>query len=196
MKPTHKYWELVGIVLERIVTNMELAQDSSQVSSLLGHFNSVRAPAISIRAYLAQIHNHANCSESCYILAFIYLDRLLQKNPGVILNSRNIHRLLLSAVVLAIKYSDDIYADNFIYARAGGVPLKEMNVLEFDMLKLLHYSLFIHADLYFQYLNELQLQAFRMSEEQSDAMQCEVQKSIHPVESMKTICSASEMCFE
>lgn len=196
MKPTHTHWELIGLVLERIVANMEQVQNPFQAANPLEHFNAVRIPAISIRAYLARIHQYADCSESCYILAFIYIDRLLQKNPGVVLSSRNIHRLLLSAVVLAIKYSDDIYADNLTYAKIGGVALEELNILERDMLRLLHYSLFTHADVYFQYLSELQLQGLKIGEELGEVMECQVQKPIHAVGSMKTICSAEEMCFE
>eukprot|EP00826_Nyctotherus_ovalis_P001020 TRINITY_DN1010_c0_g1_i12.p1 TRINITY_DN1010_c0_g1~~TRINITY_DN1010_c0_g1_i12.p1 ORF type:complete len:208 (+),score=35.06 TRINITY_DN1010_c0_g1_i12:105-728(+) len=198
-------WELIGTVLQRAVQNMEAAQDcgfESLHSSI--HFNAVRTPRISIADYLLRIHQYANCSDSCFILAFIYLDRLLQSNPEFALSNRSIHRLLLSAVVLAIKYSDDAYADNLTYAKIGGVSLSEMNTLEGEMLKLLQYNLFVDGELFSQYLSELQLQSQKIVGEEvlgEEAMECckEYSKPIRPISSttsMKTIASNNDIPYD
>lgn len=194
-------WELIGTVLEQVVENMETGQDVTSSSiDYTSHFNSIRIPGISIMAYLSRIHLYADCSDSCYILAFIYIDRLLQNNPGLALSYRNIHRLLLTAVLLAIKYSDDIYAENLTYAKIGGIQLDELNVLEVDMLKLLRYSLYVNNELYFQYANEIELQALKIREERSEGegMECydsdaKPIKTVSSVTSMRTIAFANEM---
>ena len=41
-------------------------------------FCGVRAPAVPLAGYLQRIFRYANCSASCYVLAFIYLERLMQ----------------------------------------------------------------------------------------------------------------------
>jgi hypothetical protein len=40
-------------------------------------FCGLRAPAIPLTSYLQRIFKYANCSPACYVLAFIYLERLL-----------------------------------------------------------------------------------------------------------------------
>lgn len=197
MDLNYSSWELIGIVLERIVKNMEYSAETVCSAS---NFNSVRIPTISICAYLNRIHQYSSCSDSCYILAFIYLDRLLQNNPGFTLSSRNVHRLILSAVVLAIKYSDDFYADNLTYAKIGGVPLVEMNRLEIDMLKLLHYNLYVDNELYFHYAHELQLQRQKVAEE-NEEMECNEEyskpiRSISSTTSIGTFSSVSEIPYD
>lgn len=204
MKPKLLSWELIGTVIEQVVDNMEAGQDiTTSSANYTSHFNSIRIPGISIMAYLSRIHFYADCSDSCYILAFIYIDRLLQNNPGLVLSYRNIHRLLLTAVLLAIKYSDDIYAENLAYAKIGGIPLDELNVLEVDMLKLLHYSLHVNSELYFQYANEVELQAQKIREEklEGEKMECcdsyaKPIKTVSSVTSMRTLGSANEMACD
>jgi hypothetical protein len=173
-------WELIGIVLEPIIKNMEITHHTN---NLPNYFNSVCVPAISIRSYLYRIKLYANSSDSCYILAFIYLDRLLQNDPGFILNNQNIHRLILSAVVLAIKYLDDYYPLS--------VSLEELNKLETVMLKLLHYNLHIDNKLYFQYNNELEVQRLNIEEMNWNE---ECVKPIRGVLGSETFCS--EMSYE
>ena len=41
-------------------------------------FCGQRPPAVPLAAYLARIFRYANCSPSCYVFAFIYLERLMQ----------------------------------------------------------------------------------------------------------------------
>jgi len=153
-------WELVARILERVVLNLEMSRSSGKGAQKLpvtpSRFDSSRVPGISIYDYMGRIHQYADCSESCYTLAFIYIDRVLQKNPSFVLTMRSAHRLVLTAVVLAIKYSDDIYADNVVYSKIGGVSLAEINSLEAEMLSLLQFNLYVNPQLYFQYLNELE----------------------------------------
>ncbi len=161
MQQSHKpeSWELVALILERVVSNLESARAASKKGSsgpaLVTRFDSSRVPGITIRDYVARIHQYADCSESCYTLAFVYIDRLLQKNPSFVLSMKSIHRLLLTSMVLAIKYSDDIYADNGVYAKIGGVSLIEANCLEAEMLAMLQFELYVSPQLYEQYTTEL-----------------------------------------
>jgi hypothetical protein len=58
---------------------------------------------------------------------------------------------MLSGVLLAIKYNEDDYYSNTFYGKVGGVSMKEINVLEFEFLKLLQYCLFVKKDIYKKY---------------------------------------------
>lgn len=147
--------EVVGCILERITDNMEANNDSPMVRNRHSSFDSVAIPAITVREYFARLYLHTDCSDSCYILCFIYLDRLLQSYPELKLSKRNIHRLILSTLILAIKYTEDRYYDNEVYAKIGGVSLKELNNLEVRMLFLLDYGLYVSNELFMEYVQAL-----------------------------------------
>lgn len=162
-------WELVALILERVVKNLEISHEANKAfcnsDAAPSCFDSSRVPGISIHDYMSRIHQYADCSDSCYTIAFIYIDRLLQKNPAFVLSMKSIHRLVITAVVLAIKYSDDIYADNVVYSKIGGVTLDELNSLERELMAFLRYELFVSPKTYEQYKNEIDEHYFSMQAE-------------------------------
>eukprot|EP00826_Nyctotherus_ovalis_P014860 TRINITY_DN1417_c0_g1_i1.p1 TRINITY_DN1417_c0_g1~~TRINITY_DN1417_c0_g1_i1.p1 ORF type:complete len:126 (-),score=5.54 TRINITY_DN1417_c0_g1_i1:137-514(-) len=118
---------------------------------------------------------YSGYSDSCFVLAFAYIDRLLQNNPGFILTKYNSHRIgfnevcinssinnanvnISSASPMQINYSEDNYFDNAVFARIGGISLPELNLLEIYTLLLLRHELYVDSELYFLYTQELQLQ--------------------------------------
>lgn len=85
----------------------------------------------------------------------MYIDQIIQTNPSFVVNSLNIHRLLITSVMLACKFFDDHYYHNAYYAKVGGVPLEEMNSLEVEFLFMTNFSLYVETEKYCQYYNEL-----------------------------------------
>jgi len=57
--------------------------------------------------------------------------------------AHNIHRLVLAALVVCSKYCDDACLTNAAYAQLGGVSLRELNVLEMELLNMLQWSVHI-----------------------------------------------------
>ncbi|GMF45827.1 unnamed protein product [Phytophthora fragariaefolia] len=117
-------------------------------------FEAFRAPGISVRDYLARIHKYASCSPECFVLALVYMDRLHQMQ-GFVLTELNVHRVVITSVVLAAKFFDDHYFNNAYYAKVGGVPCPEMNELEVEYLLLINFSLHVTSETYARYYNEL-----------------------------------------
>ncbi|XP_051121922.1 cyclin-U4-1 [Andrographis paniculata] len=97
-------------------------------------FHGLTRPTISVATYLERIFKYANCSPSCYIVAYVYLDRFTQRHPSLPINSFNVHRLLITSVMLSAKFLDDMYYNNAYYAKVGGISTTEMNFLEVDFL--------------------------------------------------------------
>ena len=58
-------------------------------------FDAERLPDIDIKSYLTRIVKFVSCSKNCFLVAMIYLDRLIAKRDFVI-SMRNIHRLLIT----------------------------------------------------------------------------------------------------
>jgi hypothetical protein len=61
----------------------------------------------------------------------------------------------MTALVVGIKYQDDEYYKNEFYAKVGGIPKQELNVLEAEFLKLLDFQLHVPTELYLNYRDKL-----------------------------------------
>ena len=174
-------------LLEHTVGQNERREAPPQSGEAGNLFCGQRPPAVPLAAYLARIFRYANCSPSCYVFAFIYLERLmqvraaagaararntfwlqhpventaqrpllrrgctasvsstpeltcllpvslLQNDPKLRITALSVHRLLITAVLVAAKFLDDSYFNNAYYAKVGGISLEEMNALELDFL--------------------------------------------------------------
>ncbi|KAK4592627.1 hypothetical protein RGQ29_016956 [Quercus rubra] len=119
-------------------------------------FHGLSRPTISIQSYLERIFKYANCSPSCYIVAYVYLDRFSQSQPALPVNSFNVHRLLITSVMVAAKFMDDIYYNNAYYAKVGGISTIEMNFLEVDFLFGLGFRLNVTPNTFHIYCSYLQ----------------------------------------
>lgn len=143
--------QVLAVVLERLVSaNSHLAQSPHEQT----HFHAQRAPAIGVLQYLERIHKYASCSKECFILALIYIDRLIQRN-NFLLTELNVHRVVITAVLLAAKFFDDAYYNNAYYAKVGGVLVEEMNNLECQFLFKIDFSLRVLPEVFEKYNAEL-----------------------------------------
>lgn len=143
--------QTLAYVVESLVEPSEYATVPYQH---LSKFEAFRAPGISIRDYLMRIHKYASCSPECFVLALVYIDRL-QRMQGFVLTELNVHRVVITSVVLAAKFFDDHYFNNAYYAKVGGVLCKEMNELEIEYLLLINFSLHVPTDTYARFYNDL-----------------------------------------
>lgn len=119
-------------------------------------FVASKIPDISFGNYFDRICKYLDVSPGCFIIAIIYLDRIIQRYKDTTLNPYNIHRLFFFAFWIAQKFFEDHYYKNKYGADVAGLSLAEFNVLELEFLYLLHFSLFIdkkrHFDYYFKAL--------------------------------------------
>lgn len=145
--------QTLAAVLDQVVKrNDKLPLNSNNVTI----FHALRPPTIAIRIYLERIAKYVNCSNECYVLALMYMDRMIQRNPDFFISSLNVHRLMISSVMLAAKFFDDTYYNNAFYARVGGVPTTELNNLEVEYLFMINFSLHVDTEEYERYRLELQ----------------------------------------
>lgn len=147
---------VLGAVLERLVKANEslVSVDTGQITK----FHALKAPSIGISQYLERIHKYASCSTECFILALIYIDRLIQVN-NFILTELNVHRVAITSILLAAKFFDDAYYNNAYYAKVGGVLVSEMNRLEVEFLFRINFALHVSPELYNKYHAELNAHA-------------------------------------
>lgn len=121
---------------------------------LLKSFTNKTIPSISIKDYLLRLSKHAKVNESTIILILIYIDRICKINH-FFLTYYNIHKMILAAFILAIKYNEENYYSMIFYSKLGGVYLSELKTLESEFLILIGYKLFVETKLFDKYYNDL-----------------------------------------
>ena len=70
-------------------------------------FHGQSAPAITIAKYLERVLKYSNSSPSCFVLAHIYMDRLLSQQRGLQLTTLTVHRLVVTSLMVAAKFYED-----------------------------------------------------------------------------------------
>ena len=140
--------------LEFIISEI-LTEISSQNSEVEFNpddpFSRQNPSKVTLQYFFGRIRRYSQIEKSTLIIILIYIDRVCITS-GIILNPHNIHRIILGCLILAIKYNEDVYYNNEYYAKIGGVPLDEINTLEYKSFELIEQNLFISDDIFEKYL--------------------------------------------
>ncbi|RZS24497.1 hypothetical protein BHM03_00057569 [Ensete ventricosum] len=80
----------------------------------LAAFRGTRAPGIGVGKYLERLWRYTGCSSSCFVVGFVYIDRAAHRHPASPVVSLNVHRLVLTSLLIASKVLDDKYAPSFL----------------------------------------------------------------------------------
>lgn len=113
-------------------------------------FFSVTKPDFSTEEYVRRLVHYAHCSPAAFVVMLIYLDRIAHRNQRLRITSFNLHRLLITSLMLACKFLDDQCFSTMHYAKAGGIPtVKEMNRLEIHFLSFLDYRLCVPTETFY-----------------------------------------------
>ena len=109
-----------------------------------------RLPSISVEDYINRIVKSTKMNISSLIISIIYIDKFCELN-GYILSMKNIHKILLTACLLSIKFNEDVNINTKYYANVAGIPVQDLNNLEFHLIVKLEFSLFVDYDIYQKY---------------------------------------------
>ena len=147
-----KMIEIISDLLNNICEENKVKSDS--INKNIKPFMTESIPSLSIKDYLIRLSQFTKINESTIILILIYIDRIGKINKFV-LTYRNIYKLILASMVIAIKYNEDNFYSSEVYAKLGGLSVPELNYLEFQFLILIKFSLFIEKDLFDKYYYNL-----------------------------------------
>ena len=138
----NKITQILEIVLKE---NESISTENTKIP-----LSSHNIPSISIKDYLHRIQYYTEAEESTFIIALIYIDRL--NNIGKIaLSPYNIHRIVFVAILLAIKYNEDLYFNFDYYALIAGISTKELKYLESEFTCLIKFTLYVEEEVYQSY---------------------------------------------
>lgn len=132
--PPKETIKMMTFLLEKVIkTNDELQQPNgerrkSASSSTCFHARSI--PSISIGAYLTRILKYCPCANECFLALLVYFDRMSKTNSsssssgsfhssgvGLRIDSYNIHRLIISGIMVASKLYSDVFFTNTRYSK-------------------------------------------------------------------------------
>ena len=162
--PNYDLIRAISITLTSILDTNKNLDDYKEIirSQSRQVFSATIIPAISIQDYLIRIQTYSNIEKSTLIICLIYIDRFCNK-AKVTLTYYNIHRILFSAILMSIKYNEDSFYDNKYYSQIAGVKVKELQILEYNFIKLLNCELYVSRELYDKY--QVYLENFKFDED-------------------------------
>ena len=101
---------------------------------------SNKIPKIKIEEYITRFFTFSKIEISTLILAYIYIKRFIDKE-NYIISFRNIFRLIMSCIILAIKFNENKVYKNTFYAKVGGFDVDDLNNLEYNVFSRLDFNL-------------------------------------------------------
>ena len=107
-------------------------------------------PTITIEDYIKRIYKCTKMNISSLINSIIYIDTFCEMNKYV-LSMHNIHRILLTSCLLSIKFNEDINVNTKYYAEVAGIPVQDLNNLEFYFIVKIRFSLLVDYYMYQKY---------------------------------------------
>ena len=113
-------------------------------------FSANSIPKISIYDYLIRIQTYSYIDKNTLIISLIYIDRICEL-CHITLTYYNIHRILFTSVIIAIKYNEDCFYDNKYYSEIAGVKLHELNNLENAFAQKCNFMFYISDDIFEKY---------------------------------------------
>ncbi|OBZ89152.1 PHO85 cyclin-like protein psl1, partial [Choanephora cucurbitarum] len=138
--PTKDTIKMMTFLLEKVMDAKE--EPPKQKLSTCFHARSI--PSISIHAYLMRILKYCPCANECFLAVLVYFDRISQS--AITIDPYNIHRLLISGIMVASKLYSDVFFTNTRYAKVGGLPVTELNRLELEFIAMNQFSLFVSME--------------------------------------------------
>ncbi|KAJ7756915.1 cyclin-domain-containing protein, partial [Mycena olivaceomarginata] len=114
-------------------------------------FEADSLPTISLEAYLMRILKYCPTSTEVFVSLLVYFDRMSRLSKATIghtlvIDSYNIHRLLIAGVTVASKFTSDIVYTNTRWAKVGGLSQAELNELELLFMCLNDFRFLIPRD--------------------------------------------------
>ena len=111
-------------------------------------FNSKSIPNISTYDYMLRIVEYSNLEENTLILSLIYIDKTAKIKK---ITKYNIHKYLITSVLIALKYNEDEIYNNNYYSQIGGINYEELMQLELNFLVLIDFNTHINNNTFEQY---------------------------------------------
>ena len=117
-----------------------------QHGAIARKFYSKRPPPISTEEYVLRLHRYCPMSTAVYLASSLYINRLAVVDRLLPVTPRNVHRLLLAALRVAMKALEDMRYAHSRFAKVGGVSELELGRLEISFCYLTSFELKVDVE--------------------------------------------------
>lgn len=165
----------ISKILDNIISvNINSNVDTHLSYNIVKHTHSKCIPNITVIDYLTRLHLHMNCSIESIIITLIYINRLMLTISHAVININTIHRLILSFLVLAIKYHDDVFYKMDYYATVGGIKVQELHLLEILLFNSINHNLHVTEFEFNEYLSIIEdtIKKYNISQTKNNSTNC------------------------
>jgi len=146
--PEEEQTEIIERLVSHIVNNLMVDDNDSDKSYFLGS----AIPPITLLDYLERLVKYVNQWDEdtpratstgirCCLMAVSYLER-----SKVRVTPRSVHRYVMTAILVAIKSTEDFAISNKFWGDVGGCRLEDVNRMEIALCQLLQWNLTITAE--------------------------------------------------
>ena len=105
-------------------------------------FESTNVPDMKIEDYIVLLFSALKKASASWHVAVVLMERLKEREVLAV-NPYTVHRIVLTAVVIADKATNDYCMSNESYSRVGLVDCEDLNEMEVVLLKLLEFDVFV-----------------------------------------------------
>lgn len=139
-------------------------RDLIQLSLLSKRFVSKKEPPISLRDYLLRLHKYCPMSTAVYLATSLYFTRMVVVERLLTVTPKNMHRLVLAGLQVAVKALEDFSYPHSRVAKVGGVSERELSKVEISFCFLIDFNLRVDAQMLLDEANAL-IQRFMSCED-------------------------------
>jgi hypothetical protein len=118
-----------------------------QHAAIARKFYSKRPPPITTEEYLLRMHKYCPMSTAVYLATSLYINRMAIAERVIPVTPRNVHRLLLAGLRVAMKALEDLSWPHARFSKVGGVSELELGRLEIAFCFLMDFELRVDAEM-------------------------------------------------
>jgi len=136
-------------------------EETFQMAMLSRKFLSKKIPPISLKDYLLRLHRYCPMSTAVYLAASVYINRMTMIEKMFRVTPKNMHRLVLAGLLVAMKGLEDMGYPHTRIAKVGGVSEQELSKLEISFCFLADFDLRVDARMLMKevHLDDVSLQS-------------------------------------
>ncbi|KAI9872680.1 MAG: hypothetical protein M1830_001307 [Pleopsidium flavum] len=118
-----------------------------QHSAIVRKFYSKKPPPIALEEYLLRLHRYCPMSTAVYLATSFYIHKLAVIEDIIPVTGRNVHRLVLAGLRVAMKALEDLSYPHRRFAKVGGVSEPELGRLEVSFCFLTNFELKVDKEM-------------------------------------------------
>lgn len=135
---SHEPFHIIGANAEPI---------NVQHGAITRKFYSKKPPPIPLEEYLLRLHKYCPMSTAVYLATSLYIHKLAVIERIIPVTGRNVHRLLLAGLRVAMKALEDLSYPHRRFAKVGGVSESELSRLEVSFCFLTNFELKVDKEM-------------------------------------------------